>query len=189
MSFLKRKIFLSKHLLIDWRWGEAYFAEKLNDYDLSANNGNWQWVAGSGCDAAPYLEFSIKIGFVHAVLPSLSVTSTLPTLASFCSNPTRQFVNPLHFCLKNYTIPISTCPKCNFLNRGTFYFYFHIAAHLVIIYYRTFSSIKTTIFECFKYAFESNLSAFIIVHALPTILLLCTSSVAIPDKTCPLFNN
>lgn len=46
--------FLCKHLLIEWRWGEAYFAEKLNDYDLSANNGNWQWAAGSGCDAAPY---------------------------------------------------------------------------------------------------------------------------------------
>lgn len=46
--------FLCKHLLIDWRWGEAYFAEKLNDYDLSANNGNWQWAAGCGCDAAPY---------------------------------------------------------------------------------------------------------------------------------------
>lgn len=46
--------FLCKHLLIDWRWGEAYFAEKLNDYDLSANNGNWQWACGSGCDAAPY---------------------------------------------------------------------------------------------------------------------------------------
>lgn len=46
--------FLTKHLLIDWRWGEAYFAEKLLDYDLSANNGNWQWAAGCGCDAAPY---------------------------------------------------------------------------------------------------------------------------------------
>lgn len=46
--------FLCKHLLIDWRWGEAYFANKLNDYDLSANNGNWQWAAGCGCDAAPY---------------------------------------------------------------------------------------------------------------------------------------
>ncbi|MCL4135780.1 UNVERIFIED_CONTAM: hypothetical protein GTU68_007370 [Idotea baltica] len=46
--------FLCKHLLIDWREGEAYFAEKLLDYDLSANNGNWQWVAGTGCDAAPY---------------------------------------------------------------------------------------------------------------------------------------
>lgn len=46
--------FLCKHLLIDWRWGEAYFAEKLSDFDLAANNGGWQWVAGSGCDAAPY---------------------------------------------------------------------------------------------------------------------------------------
>jgi len=46
--------FLVKHLLIDWRWGEAYFAKKLLDYELSSNNGNWQWVAGCGCDAAPY---------------------------------------------------------------------------------------------------------------------------------------
>lgn len=46
--------FLIKHLLIDWRWGEAYFAQKLLDFDLSANNGNWQWAASSGCDAAPY---------------------------------------------------------------------------------------------------------------------------------------
>ena len=46
--------FLTKHLLIDWRWGEAYFAKKLLDYDLAANNGGWQWAAGSGCDAAPY---------------------------------------------------------------------------------------------------------------------------------------
>ena len=46
--------FLCKHLLIDWRWGEAYFGKKLRDYDLSANNGGWQWAAGSGTDAAPY---------------------------------------------------------------------------------------------------------------------------------------
>ena len=46
--------FLTKHLLIDWRWGEAYFAEKLLDFELAANNGNWQWAAGCGCDAAPY---------------------------------------------------------------------------------------------------------------------------------------
>ena len=46
--------FLCKHLLIDWRWGEAYFAEKLLDYEMSSNVGNWQWVAGSGVDAAPY---------------------------------------------------------------------------------------------------------------------------------------
>ena len=46
--------FLCKHLMIDWRWGEAYFAEKLHDYDMASNVGNWQWVAGCGVDAAPY---------------------------------------------------------------------------------------------------------------------------------------
>jgi deoxyribodipyrimidine photo-lyase len=46
--------FLCKHLLIDWRWGEAYFAGKLLDYELASNNGNWQWCAGTGCDAVPY---------------------------------------------------------------------------------------------------------------------------------------
>jgi deoxyribodipyrimidine photo-lyase len=46
--------FLCKHLLTDWRWGEAYFAMKLLDYELSSNNGNWQWAAGTGCDAAQY---------------------------------------------------------------------------------------------------------------------------------------
>jgi len=46
--------FLCKHLLINWQWGEAYFAEKLLDFELSANVGNWQWAAGTGCDAAPY---------------------------------------------------------------------------------------------------------------------------------------
>ncbi len=46
--------FLCKHLLIDWRWGEAYFAQKLLDFDFASNNGGWQWASGSGCDAAPY---------------------------------------------------------------------------------------------------------------------------------------
>jgi len=46
--------FLTKHLLLDWRWGEAYFALKLLDFDLASNNGGWQWAAGSGVDAAPY---------------------------------------------------------------------------------------------------------------------------------------
>ena len=46
--------FLTKHLLIDWRWGEGYFAEKLLDYELASNNGGWQWAAGTGVDAAPY---------------------------------------------------------------------------------------------------------------------------------------
>lgn len=46
--------FLTKHLLIDWRWGEAYFASKLIDFELASNNGGWQWASGSGVDAAPY---------------------------------------------------------------------------------------------------------------------------------------
>ena len=46
--------FLTKHLLIDWRWGEAYFASKLLDYEMASNVGGWQWASGSGCDAAPY---------------------------------------------------------------------------------------------------------------------------------------
>ena len=46
--------FLTKHLLIDWRWGEAYFAKKLLDFEFASNNGGWQWASGSGCDAAPY---------------------------------------------------------------------------------------------------------------------------------------
>jgi deoxyribodipyrimidine photo-lyase len=46
--------FLTKHLLVDWRWGERYFRQKLIDGDLAANNGGWQWSAGTGCDAQPY---------------------------------------------------------------------------------------------------------------------------------------
>ena len=46
--------YLVKHGLVDWRWGEAYFARRLLDFELASNNGNWQWVAGCGCDAAPY---------------------------------------------------------------------------------------------------------------------------------------
>ncbi|MEJ5056291.1 cryptochrome/photolyase family protein [Sphingobacterium sp. MYb382] len=73
--------FLCKHLLIDWRWGEAYFAAKLDDYDLSANNGNWQWAAGSGCDAAPYfrvfnptlqtVKFDKDLAYVRKWVPEL----------------------------------------------------------------------------------------------------------------------
>lgn len=75
--------FLCKHLLIDWRWGEAYFAEKLLDYDLSANNGNWQWAAGTGCDAAPYFrifnpitqftKFDKKANYVKRWVPELEM--------------------------------------------------------------------------------------------------------------------
>ncbi len=74
--------FLSKHLLIDWRWGEAYFAEKLLDYDFASNNGGWQWAAGSGTDAAPYFrifnpaaqteKFDHKGEYIKKWLPELN---------------------------------------------------------------------------------------------------------------------
>ncbi len=71
--------FLCKHLLTDWKWGESYFAEKLLDYELSSNNGNWQWAAGTGCDAAPYFrifnpttqlkKFDKDLTFVNKYVP------------------------------------------------------------------------------------------------------------------------
>lgn len=74
--------FLCKDLLIDWRWGEAYFAQKLNDYDFSANNGGWQWASGSGCDAAPYfrvfnpdaqaLKFDKELKYIKKWIPELN---------------------------------------------------------------------------------------------------------------------
>jgi len=74
--------FLVKDLGIDWRWGERYFAEKLNDFDLSANNGGWQWVASSGCDAQPYFrifnpvsqseKFDPQGKFIRRYLPQLA---------------------------------------------------------------------------------------------------------------------
>ena len=73
--------FLSKHLLIDWRWGEAYFAKKLLDFDLAANNGGWQWAAGCGCDAAPYFrifnpylqtqKFDPELKYIRRWIPEL----------------------------------------------------------------------------------------------------------------------
>ncbi len=83
--------FLAKHLLIDWRWGEAYFAEKLLDYDLAANNGGWQWAAGSGCDAAPYFRifsparqtanFDKQLKYIRTWVPELDeLTYPLPVV-------------------------------------------------------------------------------------------------------------
>ena len=73
--------FLCKHLLIDWRWGEAYFAEKLLDYEMASNVGNWQWAAGSGVDAAPYFrifnpmtqieKFDKEKKYIHKWVPDL----------------------------------------------------------------------------------------------------------------------
>ena len=82
--------FLSKHLLIDWRLGEAYFAQKLLDYDLAANNGGWQWAAGSGCDAAPYFRifsparqtenFDKQLKYIRKWVPELDEPSYPPPI-------------------------------------------------------------------------------------------------------------
>jgi deoxyribodipyrimidine photo-lyase len=74
--------FLCKDLGLDWRQGEAYFAEKLNDFDLSANNGGWQWASSSGCDAQPYFrifnpvsqseKFDAQGKFIRRYLPQLA---------------------------------------------------------------------------------------------------------------------
>ena len=68
--------FLCKHLLIDWKWGEAYFAMKLLDYELSSNNGNWQWAAGTGCDAAPYFRIFNPMEQVKKFDANLSYINT-----------------------------------------------------------------------------------------------------------------
>jgi deoxyribodipyrimidine photo-lyase len=74
--------FLTKDLGLDWRWGEAYFATHLNDFDLAANNGGWQWAASSGCDAQPYFrifnpinqsqKFDAQAKFIRRYLPQLA---------------------------------------------------------------------------------------------------------------------
>ena len=76
--------FLTKHLLIDWRWGEAYFAAKLLDFDLASNIGGWQWASGSGLDAAPYFrvfnptsqmeKFDKDLSYVNKWVPELNTT-------------------------------------------------------------------------------------------------------------------
>ena len=77
--------FLTKHLLIDWRLGERYFAEKLLDFDLASNVGGWQWAAGSGCDAAPYFrvfnptsqqeKFDPDMKYIRKWVPELNTPS------------------------------------------------------------------------------------------------------------------
>lgn len=82
--------FLVKDLLIDWRWGEAYFAEKLLDYDMAQNVGNWQWVAGSGADAAPYFrifnpelqtqKFDPNLTYIKKWVPELNELNYRPMI-------------------------------------------------------------------------------------------------------------
>jgi len=89
--------FLVKDLGLDWRWGEAYFAKHLNDFDLSANNGGWQWVASSGCDAQPYFrifnpvsqsqKFDPEGKFIRRYLPQLAPLSNKTIHAPWLVKP------------------------------------------------------------------------------------------------------
>lgn len=89
--------FLVKDLGIDWRWGERYFAEKLNDYDLGANNGGWQWAASTGCDAQPYFrifnpvsqseKFDAGGKFIRRYLPQLAKLSDKAIHAPWLARP------------------------------------------------------------------------------------------------------
>lgn len=89
--------FLVKHLGLDWRWGERYFAEKLNDFDLSANNGGWQWVSSSGCDAQPYFrifnpvtqseKFDAQGKFIKRYLPQLALLDAKSLHAPWLAKP------------------------------------------------------------------------------------------------------
>jgi deoxyribodipyrimidine photo-lyase len=92
--------FLIKDLLIDWRWGEKYFAEKLNDFDLSANNGGWQWAASSGCDAQPYFrifnpvsqseKFDADGAFIRKYVPEVAKLSNKDIHAPWLVSPVEQ---------------------------------------------------------------------------------------------------
>jgi deoxyribodipyrimidine photo-lyase len=92
--------FLTKDLLIDWRWGEKYFAEKLNDFDLSANNGGWQWAASTGCDAQPYFRifnpitqsqnFDENGAFIRRYVPEVAKLSNKDIHAPWLTPPVEQ---------------------------------------------------------------------------------------------------
>ena len=92
--------FLTKDLLVDWRWGEKYFAEKLNDFDLSANNGGWQWAASTGCDAQPYFRifnpitqsqnFDENGAFIRKYVPEVAKLSNKDIHAPWLTPPVEQ---------------------------------------------------------------------------------------------------
>ena len=107
--------FLVKHLGIDWRWGERYFAQKLNDFDLSANNGGWQWVSSSGCDAQPYFrifnpitqseKFDAEGKFIKRYVPQLAQLDAKSIHAPWMAKPLALVAAGVELG-KNYPKPI-----------------------------------------------------------------------------------
>ena len=107
--------FLVKHLGLDWRWGERYFAEKLNDFDLSANNGGWQWVSSSGCDAQPYFrifnpisqseKFDSQGKFIKRYVPQLAALETKAIHAPWLAKPIELAAAGIQLG-RNYPMPI-----------------------------------------------------------------------------------
>ena len=107
--------FLVKDLGIDWRWGEAYFARQLNDFDLSANNGGWQWVSSSGCDAQPWFrifnpvsqseKFDADGKFIRRYLPQLALLPTKLLHAPWSASPEQLHAAGVVLG-KNYPLPI-----------------------------------------------------------------------------------
>ncbi len=107
--------FLCKDLGIDWRWGERYFAEKLNDFDLSANNGGWQWASSSGCDAQPYFrifnpvsqsqKFDADGKFILRYLPQLAGLPPAALHAPWTANPVELAAAGVEIG-KNYPAPV-----------------------------------------------------------------------------------
>ncbi|MCL4153070.1 UNVERIFIED_CONTAM: hypothetical protein GTU68_005847 [Idotea baltica] len=107
--------FLVKDLLVDWRWGERYFAEHLIDYDFSANNGGWQWAASTGCDAQPWFRifnpttqskrFDQHGKFIRKYIPELSNCSDKEIHQPWQLSSQRQEVMGM-IIGKNYPKPI-----------------------------------------------------------------------------------
>ena len=107
--------FLTKDLGLDWRWGERYFAEKLNDFDLASNNGGWQWASSSGCDAQPYFrifnptsqseKFDAEGKFIRRYLPVLDKLPTKTLHAPWLAKPAELDAAGLKLG-DNYPMPI-----------------------------------------------------------------------------------